>query len=603
MHNFYVQVFLFPTCAFAFVELLLHDLLRLSPSTTFFVAGPVALASMLSVSYLAFTRLTSVRELLLHATALTFAGLVLSLLTALLLGFSPILAVPIGLALFCAISAGFVSVSFAPIVRGRQRWTLRQARSAAAKLRQPDDPGVFWGGVQLPFKAVGTHFSIAGAPESGKTLLMRLFMQEQLPLVTKSNQRRALVYDPKGDALALLAHLSPNAQIRTLDPFDQRSYAWDLAADVTTVDQANEISKILVPKESETKDPFWIDSGQDLVEHVILAFIHHKAAWTLRDVVIATLSLNNMRAVLNTYPTGKNIVATYLDGDPKTAANIFATLNSKMKQYRTPAALMYYAHQEERTLALRDWLTQPSILILRRPKHPDSPLAALNRALFKRLSMLLLQQPEIDQANLKHATRVWIFFDELASAGELPGLYELLQLGRSKGVTAVVGFQTLEDIRSHYKPGMADALFGQIANRAVLRLESPTTAKWAQDIMGETEFSAKDAKAPYFVYKHPTVLFTEFMTLPPTNPRNGLHGFFKSAHLAGVWKARLTSRFLSQNLIPPDPNTPEFLPRPEDQERLLPWTEEDYKRLHLKPPEKASDYSIFDVSPDDFKDL
>lgn len=613
--NFYLQLVLLPLAIAGFFFFL--KALGL-PSGPVLTLGKVSvLIAVLIISYRGFLEAATGPKYLLRAFALALVGAVLAPLFLLGTDLSiPAVAIT-GFVAFFLLGLGFVRINVPDIARGRHLWTRQKAAFFAHTLRSREDNGIFWGGVRLPFKAVGTHFSITGAPETGKTLLLRLFMQEQLGRrIDCENFDRALVYDPKGDAMPLLRGMRiPSNLIINCNPYDKRAHAWDIAADVTNHDQAEEVAQILIPREPQER-PFWNKGPRDILASVMEAFIQNAGTtWTLRDVVTTMLSKTRIQQVLRSYVDGFDTLEAYVGGDPRTWDNVFTTIRTAIRPFRTPAALMHRAYHEHHPLSLRQWKRLPYVLVFGRPQEPTSSLAALNRCMVKLLSNDLLRDSEIDQDRLLTERRTWFFFDELASAGELPGLFELLQLGRSKGVTAVVGFQSIEDLRAHYNGPMADALFAQIAQKAFLRIESPITLNWAEQILGVTEWHGR---TPRTVDQRLTVLGTQLMQIKPTNPRNGLTGYYKSAHIPGIWKAKLTGRFLSRHLKPPHPDVPGFDPRPDSDAQLPPWTDQDNNRLGITPKTPSEreeqkrddaferqqptkdDKGLYEIRPEDF---
>ena len=96
------------------------------------------------------------------------------------------------------------------------------------------DPSLFFAGHWLPFEAATSHFLVMGATNTGKTLVQRMLMQSALKSIGAGRDQRAIVFDAKQDVLSILAGMNLNCPVVTLDPFDARGYAWDMAADITT---------------------------------------------------------------------------------------------------------------------------------------------------------------------------------------------------------------------------------------------------------------------------------------------------------------------------------------------------------------------------------
>ena len=205
---------------------------------------------------------------------------------------------------------------------------------------------------------------------------------------------------------------------------------------------------------------------------------------------------------------------------------------------------------------------------------------AINRCIFKRVTALTLNQTE------SQTRRIWFVLDELTDAGKLDGLIPLAKKGRSKGACLLVAFQSVSGLRAEQLYGNhgADELLGQIGNRFVGRLECVTTAEYVSQLIGDQErtevsrsvTSARESSSTtsYSPQVRRAVLPSEFLDLSPCNRANGLHGLGIS-RIAGVYHAHLPGRELfEEDLIPPAPDVPAFVPRDAHQQILQPWTAE-----------------------------
>lgn len=73
-------------------------------------------------------------------------------------------------------------------------------------------------------------------------------MQSVLNRVGTGIGRRALIYDAKQDIIPQLAAYCDLRHVRTLNPYDGRGVAWDIAADVAEPLTAMEIAFTLIPE-------------------------------------------------------------------------------------------------------------------------------------------------------------------------------------------------------------------------------------------------------------------------------------------------------------------------------------------------------------------
>lgn len=125
-------------------------------------------------------------------------------------------------------------------------WWLREEYD---RIRPAQDAGIFFGGLWLPSSEVNTHFKFVGTNGSGKTNLLRLYMQSVLPHCGMGKSDRAMVYDAKTEFVPILAGMGiAQSQMKILNPFDDRAYAWDIAEDLTRGRDAVALANILLPE-------------------------------------------------------------------------------------------------------------------------------------------------------------------------------------------------------------------------------------------------------------------------------------------------------------------------------------------------------------------
>jgi len=227
-------------------------------------------------------------------------------------------------------------------------------------------------------------------------------------------------------------------------------------------------------------------------------------------------------------------------------------------------------------------------------------LDAINQVIFKRLSELILAQTESE------SRRTWTFLDELRQAGKLEGLSSLLTKGRSKGACVVLGYQDIEGLRDVYGTQLANEIAGQCSNKAVLRCDSPDTARWASALFGQREVlevrlgvshasndrtsqSTNQATA-----KRDVVLPSEIMGLAPTTQRNGMQGFFLTPHV-GAYYAHFDGDILVSSLAKRNLAFPDLIPREDGEQYLAMWQDEDRKRLGIDELNLIEIYKSEDV--------
>ncbi|MCC7230343.1 MAG: type IV secretion system DNA-binding domain-containing protein, partial [Fimbriimonadaceae bacterium] len=153
------------------------------------------------------------------------------------------------------------------------------------------------------------------------------------------DKHRAFVYDAKLEVLPQLAGMDLHAPVIVLNPFDQRSVAWDMAVDITEPATAKQVAAIFIPEEKKASQPFFSDAARQLLEGVMVAFILTRPhQWSLRDVLIALKSASRLTDVLSSTPVTKDLVETYLSNE-RESKSIIATISTKLGPLDVVAAL------------------------------------------------------------------------------------------------------------------------------------------------------------------------------------------------------------------------------------------------------------------------
>ena len=87
-----------------------------------------------------------------------------------------------------------------------------------------------------------------------------------------------------------------------------------------------------------------------------------------------------------------------------------------------------------------------------------------------------------------HLPRHWFILDEFAAMGKITCIHDLLARGRSKGISVLLGIQSIEGILQIYGEHTGEDLLGQCAYKTFLRAGSPRTARWIEDYFGRVPF-------------------------------------------------------------------------------------------------------------------
>jgi len=442
-----------------------------------------------------------------------------------------------------------------------------------------------FGNLELPPELAVYHFLFAGAPGSGKTVMLRLLLQSGLASIGVDGDGRAIVRDAKGDIVPQLAAIAPHADRVITHPFDDRGCEWKMWEDFNEPQLAIELMFTLIPPLAESQ-PYFTDAVRHLGYGVVLSFLRAGLEWRLADLIRVMQSRRLLKVVLGKYAETRHIARNYL-GDKKLAYSVLSTAATKFLPFEPVAAAWEHA---KRQVSLTEWARSPMISILGSSHVGRTPLATLARCMFKRAADITLDQSE------STTRRNWFVVDELSDAGKLDGLVSLAKMGRSKGACLVVAFQSIDGLRDAqlYGPQFSEEFLAQIANRFIGRVESAASAEWASQLIGDQEIdqatssqtTSKDGTSHSVSRQRSVrraVLPSEFLSIPLTHRRNGLSGLFFVPEI-GVFRDRIDGPELFDRLLLPPADIPAFIPRPVDCQFLRPWTPE--RAAHFGIPEK-----------------
>lgn len=464
----------------------------------------------------------------------------------------------------------------------------------AAAPPQFDPDAVFWAMRKLPVREACKHLLICGVIGSGKSTAIQLYLQSIAPrfLAGRTPAEQLILFDAKGDAIPVLAAmgLPPTApHVWIMNPIDQRSAVWDLGEAVQTPLMARRLATLIVPPESQSNAPYFTDAARELVYAVILALNHIAgAAWTLRDLLCALDSREHITGVTARDPRAQVLAARILHDD-RHSSGVLSTLGTKLGRYEQVAALWHSNHNGRR-FSIQRFLEQPGVLVLGNDFVLRESLWPINAILLRALTQEILRGPNT------FAPRHWFVLDEFRVMERVDCIHDLLNLGRSKGVAALLGIQGLEGLIHLYGEQVANDMLSQCTQKMFLRAGGPKTAEWAERFFGKvrqvetvvTESMSSHGSSrsvQHAIHERSLFMGSYFLNLPM--PGIGLP-YVAVCDLPCLRQIIILRRSFDQVLSwcqPPAP-IPAVLYRTNTQDQMLqPWTAaEEQKFCGFVPP-------------------
>ena len=364
----------------------------------------------------------------------------------------------------------------ARVLRGRQLLTGAAARRSFAQTSRIESRRSSQGLELLPGLTVSReretrHWLIWGSVGAGKT-------QTMLHLILGAIARGdgVLVLDVKGDMAAKL----PGEPL-LVAPQDGRSLIWDVASDCRTKQDARELAARLIPK---SDDPIWSDAARDILVACVAALQATKPErWSWHDLhAFATSNANALLGFAKSYHL--DAVRLLENPESRTTQSVLATFQAHM---HVVAALGdAWRDSANGTFSVLHWLARPvphrPVILQHDPRYPELSHAWIG-------GLLALLASAVGSPSLAESCerRIWIFADEFPQLPRLSHFSTFLDLGRSKGVIAVIGAQDIAQLRATYGHERADAWVGMIGTKIITRINAGRGAEEASQLVGDQE--------------------------------------------------------------------------------------------------------------------
>ncbi len=454
-------------------------------------------------------------------------------------------------------------------------------REANLKLTKAKGIETFWwGDVFLLLAETLRHVLFIGKTGTGKTTLIQTVEESLFSTFGRDLDRRALINDDKIEAMprvhGIRKALGLEFPIHYIHPYDVRSPAYDIAADVTDDDRAYQLACHLIA--TNEKNPYWHQVPRAMIKGVIGNFNRIAPRnWSLADLVRAFDSKESLCSVLAQSHRTSHFIETHLTAEPA-ASNLISTVQGAVEPLRTASACFLHAREK---VSVRRFVEEECVWILGNSEVRKEALNALKRLIIACAGEVLLSQSN-------SPTRVSaIMLDEFAKmGGRLPIIDSLLAKGRSKGVAVFLGTQSLSGVAATYGDDLTHDMLGQFSTLAILSID-PKTAEWVGRMFGKNvlkeitrQHGPQGLSTSEHIAERDVVQSGELFSLTPLPGRSGSTAIYVTRKGAFINTVDLTGK-----LAPPDDSVPVFIERDLSEMDLPAWTEDDYKRLGIAPSE------------------
>ncbi|WP_316195600.1 MULTISPECIES: type IV secretion system DNA-binding domain-containing protein [unclassified Bradyrhizobium] len=347
------------------------------------------------------------------------------------------------------------------------------ARAAAAECQIHGTGVALVPSIPLGREREARHFLIVGSVGGGKTQTMLHLINEAL-----SRGDGLLVLDTKGD---MMGGLPADGDPLLVAPHDRRSLVWDVAADCSIKQDARELAARFIPASS---DPMWSEAAQEIF---VACLVHLQATrgkdWSWGDLERAvTADVGALAAFAKEH--NPNALRLLDQPDSKTTLSILTTFQTHMRIVSVLAEA--WSDPSAQRFSIRSWLHHPTryrpLILQHDPGYPE-----LSRIWIGSMLGLLASAVGSPTLTESRERRVWLFLDEFPQLPPIKRFATFLELGRSKGVTVVIGAQDTAQIRAVYGQDQAKSWFGMTGTKIITRMNASEAAEDISRLIGEQE--------------------------------------------------------------------------------------------------------------------
>lgn len=413
---------------------------------------------------------------------------------------------------------------------------------------------------------------LVGTQGSGKTAILGRLLRAAVRRYDKIIELDVAGDDAR-DSIGWEMMTTPGYQRALFDPWVRGSAGLDLAPVLRDKSGRKYLAAKLFQREQEDRNPHFILTARriwrkatDILAHFRPNLVHlADPIRVLQDEALCEYLGRRVPRIGNPYQA---------IGSGEAAADVRATLHTRLDDYEVVAALLLHAE------TLINPLDFEGALTLRwRDRHKDS-LSALFSFIIDWVIETRLEQPRSDV--------LWLFLDELASLERIRGLAPLMRKGRKCLTIPCIAIHEIESMHSRYGEADANEILNLTVRKLILKLSGVSTSKWASEVMGQVE-GILDVAPPLGgnlvpqrqLTTRPNVTADELRRLPrPQNDR--LVGFVDgpdSTH-------QFVTTYL-EDVVPPRGWKPEARElRPAADQELPAFTQDDFVRLNFPRDDK-----------------
>jgi hypothetical protein len=324
------------------------------------------------------------------------------------------------------------------------------------------------------------HVLVLGGVGSGKSTAIKPLLEKVL-----SAGDQALIFDPKGE----FTEGFKGPQI--LAPWDKRSLAWDLAADLRNIQDMRRFAASMI---KSSQDPMWANAARQLLVGLLIHLSLTRGkdwGWSELAALVVLQQPELLSIMQRVHPEAVRAV----ESASVTTAGILINLSSFCSPILDLAVAWGHVPRKRR-VSFVAWTKgdgpagQRQIILQGHGAYSDLTKAYVE-SVIGTVSALVnsVEMPE------SFSRKLWFIADELPQMGKIP-LRALFEVGRSRGVRCVVACQDLAQLEEIHGKELVRALVAMSGSLLIGQIQQGETADMMCKTFGTVEVERPTTSTP-----------------------------------------------------------------------------------------------------------
>ncbi len=373
------------------------------------------------------------------------------------------------------------------IIRGSKIETVKKYK----KTVNIDDIFCWIGNIPVTFEAISRNLLVFGATGAGKTQVISKILSDTI----NKYDYNAVINDNKKDYVSKF--YNPERDI-IFNPADARCPAWNILDEVEDKSDAATVAEIMIPEPDKSNpNGYFIDNARHVLEAIITFLKVKKIATNENLVDYANKPIDVLLGLFKSHPAiEKECILAIRPLQSDEVKSMMTEISRYLKAFTIMPSKPDKPGMRSFNIT-RDFLKKRKTRIF---LNLDENSKMYVRPIMSVFVTLLIKkflsapdaEPESWSKKFKNPrpnenTPTILVFDEMSSFNKVPGATDILDKGRSKNATSIVGIQDQSKMNDIYGENLVKNIMNSCNNAVYLRVNNAAEAEWVSQQVGEQE--------------------------------------------------------------------------------------------------------------------